>query len=574
MSSIERPDSFDLADYTGVLRRRWPIVLIVTILGVIGAFGYVAVAPKSYTSTTQVYVSPTGADLSQQLANSRTQGVVNLDTEAQIVKSSTVAALAGKMMHSSLSTFQLKKGVSASVPPNSQVLDIACSASTASAAATCANDFAAAYLKNRSSTAASTIAAQITPLQAKVSQLQKTDSGLNSTIASLPSNSSQRLAAQQQLSSNTSQLHNLNDQLASLYSDASKTNGGHITSTASPAGSPSSPKKTLILPAGLVVGLVLGLIAAFLWDRWDKRIHTARDSERLLNLPTLLNLPKGAVSRSVSLASPRSRTGRAFTELAHTVAASLGEGSHVVLVAGVTPGPSVSVVAANLAAALARTHGEAVLVCAALRDTVAPEMFGLSEGRGLAEVVAGRATVGEVACGPASAPGLWVIPPGADTSLVEYNLQYDTANALISQLRRDARYVVIEAQASEDGADTFTLAEFCDTAVLTIEAQRTSSIEAQACIRRLTRMRTSILGAAVLPPVKTGVNVRPPQPVQQRPASVTGERRAKLEGRVENGSFGHGPLPSVSGATPGSQPDRNPARTRETYDPADRVPGN
>ena len=574
MSSIQRPDSFDLADYTGVLRRRWPIVLVVTAVCLIGAFGYVVASPKSYTSMAQVYVSPTGADQANQLSTSRTQGAVNLDTEAQIVASGTVAALAGKKMHSSLSTYQLQKEVSVSVPANSQLLDIACSAPTAKGAATCANDFAAAYLENRSSTAASTVAAQIAPLQAKVSHLQKVDSQLNSTIASLPSNSSQRLSAESQLSSNTSQLHNLNDQLASLYSAAAKTNGGHVTTAASPPGSPSSPKKSLILPSGLVAGLIIGLIAAFIWDRSDKRIHTAGDSERLLGLPTLINLPKGSVGRSVSLASPRSRTGRAFTELAHTLAASLGEGSHVVLVAGVTPGPSVSVVAANLAAALARTHGEAVLVCAALQHSVAPEMFGLSEGRGLAEVVAGRATVGEVARGPASAPGLWVIPPGADPSLAEYNMQYDTGKALVSQLRRDARYIVIEAQASEDGADTFALAEFSDTAVLTIEAQRTSRGEAEACIRRLARMRTPILGAAVLPPVRPGVNVRPPQSAQQRATPVTGERRGEVEGGHDASSLGRGPLPPVSGTTSRSQPDHNQARNRESYDPADRIPGN
>src|SRR5205085_6287773 len=180
----------------------------------------------------------------------------------------------------------------------------------------------------------------------------------------------------------------------------------------------------LALPSGLVPGLLAGLIAAFIWDRRDKRLHTPQDVERLLDLPVLLSLPRGAFSRQVALASPRSRTGRAFTELAHTVAASLGEGSHVLLVAGASPGPGASVVAANLAATLARTHSEAVLVCAALRDSVAPELFGLADGRGLAEVLAGQATVGDVARGPASAPGLWVIPPGADTSLAEYNLQY------------------------------------------------------------------------------------------------------------------------------------------------------
>lgn len=571
MSSAQLPDSVDLANYTGVLRRRWLIIVAVTVIGLIGAFGYVEVAHKTYTSTAQVYVSPTGADNASQLAGARTQGAaVNLDTEAQIVTSTSVATLAGKMMHSTLTPYQLKQNVSVSVPANSQVLDIACSAPTSDGAATCANDFAAAYLQNRSTTAAADVQAQLTPLQAKVSALQKTDAQLNATINSLPSNSSQRLADQAQLTSNTSQLSNLNSQVASLYSDASNTNGGHVTTAAGPSGTPTSPKKSLILPSGFAAGLIIGLIAAFLWDRRDKRVHTASDSERLFGLPVLLDLPKGSAGKSVALAPLRSRTGRAFTDLAHTMAASLGEGSHVVLVVGVTPGPAVSMVSANLAAALARTHSEAVLVCAALRDSVAPQMFGLPEGRGLAEVVAGRATVGEVARGPASAPGLWVIPPGADTSLAEYNLQHDTAKALTSQLRRDARYIIIEAQASEDGADTFALAEFADAAVLTIEAQRTTRPEAESCIRRLSRMRAQILGSAVVPPIRPGVNVRAPQPVQQRSAAVTGDQRPEAESRRDAGTLGRSALPPLSGTAVTPQAERGPGRAREAYDPADR----
>src|SRR5262249_16385804 len=121
--------------------------------------------------------------------------------------------------------------------------------------------------------------------------------------------------------------------------------------------------------------------------------------------PVLLNLSRKAFGRQVSLASPRSQTGRAFTELAYTGAASLGEGSHVVLVAGATPGPGASVVAANLAAALARTHSEAVLVCADTRDSVAPKLFGLAGSRGLAGGVAGGATAGGGGRGPAGAAG-------------------------------------------------------------------------------------------------------------------------------------------------------------------------
>jgi capsular polysaccharide biosynthesis protein len=525
MNSVSRPDSYELSDYTGVLRRRWPIVLGVTLICLIGTVGYIVAAPKIYSSSANVYVNPTGNINTNQLSGSRTSGTVNLDTEAQIVTSGVVATAAGKILHSSLTPDVLASEILVSVPANSQNLVISCIASTGTGAAACANAFAAAYLQNRSAAASSAIQQQIAPLKTQVGSLEKTVAALSTSVRALPVNSAQRNAAQAQLSFDHGQLSNLTDTVASLYDQAAQTNGGTIITTAHPPGNPIKPEKTLVLPSGFVVGLVLGLIGAWVQDRRDRRVRTARDVERFFRLPVLLSLPLKSSGRQIALASPRSRTGKAFTELAHNVAASLGEGSHVLLVAGASPGPAVSVVAANLAATLARTHSEAVLVCAALRDSIAPELFGLADGRGLAEVLAGRATVGEVARGPASAPGLWVIPPGADTSLAEYNLQHDTAKALTTQLRRDARYIIIEAQSNEDGADTFALAEFADAALITVEAQRTTRTEGDTCIRRLRQMRTQLLGAAVLPPVKAGVSVRPPQQSQSPLVGTSGGQR-------------------------------------------------
>jgi capsular polysaccharide biosynthesis protein len=540
------------------------------VIGLVGALVYIAVAPKSYTATATVNVVATGADQSNtNVSNSRTGGTVNLDTEAQIVTSGTVASIAAKMMHSSLTDYQLSKQVSVTVPPNSTVLSISCSTSTAASAATCAQDFARAYLRNRSASASNALAAQAKDLQTKITSLQKSVSKLNTDIRGLPKNSPKRASDAAEVASGRTQLAALTRRLTAITGDAANVTGGSIITAASPPGSPSSPKKSLALPSGLVAGLLAGLIAAFVWDRRDKRLHNAQDVERLLDIPVMLSLPRKAFGRQVALASPRSRTGKAFTDLAHSVAASLGEGSHVLLVAGSTPGPGVSVVAANLAATLARTHSEAVLVCADLRDSVAPELFGLSGGRGLSEVVAGRATVGEVARGPSGVPGLWVIPPGADTSLAEYHLQYDTAKALTSQLRRDARYVIIEAQATDDGADTFAFAEFADAALLTVEIGNTDRDEAGVCIKRLHRLRTPILGAAVLPPIGEHASVRPPQPAQSRLGSPGEGRDGVVPGRA------HGELSALSGpaARVSDVPERS-ARSRDGYgDPADRVHG-
>jgi capsular polysaccharide biosynthesis protein len=571
MNPVQRPDSFEAADYVGVLRRRWWIALALMIVGLVGAFGYVTVAPKVYSATASVNVVPTAADQGNAVAGSRTNGAtVNLDTQAQVVTSTGVATLAGKMMHSPLTTWQLAQQVAVTVPPNSSILDIACKASTAAGAATCANDFAKAYLQNRQQSAVSYVQGQLKTLQTQVSALNAQEAALSTKISTLPTNSPARAADTAQLGSDKSKLSKLTQDYANINGELANTNGGVIITVATPPGKPSSPKKLLILPSGLVAGLLIGLIVAFLVDRRDRRIHSAAHAERVLDLPALLDLPAGAFGREVSIASPRSKTGQAFTDLAHGVAAALGEGNHVVFVAGATPGPAGSVVAANLAVTLARTHSEVVLVCANMNSTVAPKLLGLGEGEGLAELIAGNATVRDVVQGPAGMPGLWVITPGADPSLAFYHLQHDTARALTSQLRRDARYVIIEAQAADDGADTFALGEFADAAVVTIEVARTTKSEAIDCVRRLRQLRTPVLGAAILPALGKRIAVRPPRPGQPRPGSGPEPGRDSTAAGRGNSDFQ--PISGLS-ANVSDRRDRA-ARTRDGHGGrADSVPG-
>jgi capsular polysaccharide biosynthesis protein/Mrp family chromosome partitioning ATPase len=545
MNPVPRPDSFEAADYVGVLRRRWWIALALMIVGLVGAFGYVTVAPKVYSATASVNVVPTAADQGNAVAGSRTNGAtVNLDTQAQVVTSTGVATLAGKMMHSPLTTWQLAQQVAVTVPPNSSILDIACKASTAAGAATCANDFAKAYLQNRQQSAVSYVQGQLKTLQTQVSALNAQEAALSTKISTLPTNSPARAADTAQLGSDKSKLSKLTQDYANINGELANTNGGVIITVATPPGKPSSPKKLLILPSGLVAGLLIGLIVAFLVDRRDRRIHSAAHAERVLDLPALLDLPAGAFGREVSIASPRSKTGQAFTDLAHGVAAALGEGNHVVFVAGATPGPAGSVVAANLAVTLARTHSEVVLVCANMNSTVAPKLLGLGEGEGLAELIAGNATVRDVV--------------------------HDTARALTSQLRRDARYVIIEAQAADDGADTFALGEFADAAVVTIEVARTTKSEAIDCVRRLRQLRTPVLGAAILPALGKRIAVRPPRPGQPRPGSGPEPGRDSTAAGRGNSDFQ--PISGLS-ANVSDRRDRA-ARTRDGHGGrADSVPG-
>lgn len=564
MNPSQRPDSYESANYFGALRRRWWIVLGLTCLGLIGAFGYAIVAPKTYTATAQVNVTPVAGSTGTQVANGRTgPAQVNLDTEAQVVVSTQVSTIAGHLLHSPLTPWQLAQQVTVTVPPNSSVLDINCSASTPTAAADCANDFAKAYLQNRSATAIASVNAQMHTLDGRQTALQRQISALTAKIGTLPKNSSQALNAATERTADQSELHSVNAEIGALNGQFAQSSGGSVISTASPPGKPTSPKKLLVLPSGLVFGLLLGLCVAYLTDRRDKSIHSSGDVERYLDVPVLLDLPSGAFGRDASVVSPRSRTGQAFTELAHAVSAALGEGNHIVLVAGTTRhdrGVGRSLIAANLAATLARMHSEVVLVCADMNSTAVPSLLGVGDpGEGLAELFTGTATVRDVVRAPAAIPGLWVVGPGADPSLAIYHLRHDTARALTSQLRRDARYVVIEAQATEDGADSLALGEFADGALITVEVARADRIAAADCVRRLRQLRAPVLGAVTFPALGGRVNIRPPR---------VGQAGAAAGGRIPRDLSG---LPHMEGV-----PDRRdrPERSRNGQgERADRVSG-
>jgi capsular polysaccharide biosynthesis protein/Mrp family chromosome partitioning ATPase len=497
MERSPQPDSFELSDYVAVLRRRWWIVVLAGLVGLAAAAAYTVLTPATYTSTATVYVRAMSTDARQ--ASSKNTGGVDLDTEAQFVQSASVASLAKQKMNSSQSVTSLLSRVSVTVPANSQVLQISCTGSKATAAAQCANAFAAAYLQNRSAAANDLIQTQLSALQQRENTLRQKITTVTLKIKALARGVSVRITLSTELSSLENQMNLLSGHTASLVAQSANLTGGTIITDAVVPRRPSNPRPSLYLPSGLAVGLLIGLVIAFWRDRSDRRVRGARDVETAAHLPVLLDLSHGKVRPQLALVDPRSRTGQAFAELGHSLVATLGQGNHVVLVAGATPGHGSSMAAANLAAALARTGSEAILVCADLRGSITPALFGLSEGAGLAQVVIDRATVSEVERHPAEVPQLRVITPGVDGHLANYHLQRDVTERLVDRLRARARYVIFEAPPTADGADVYALAQLVDAAVMVVEVPRSLREEVLAGVRQLDRMGAAVLGAVLLP---------------------------------------------------------------------------
>jgi uncharacterized protein involved in exopolysaccharide biosynthesis/MinD-like ATPase involved in chromosome partitioning or flagellar assembly len=525
MSYSSGSEDLQLADYAGVLRRRWWLILAVAVIGTLASAGYFKTAPKIYTATASVYVTATGVT-ANQVVGGRTSGAVNLDTEAQVVQSTTVAQAAAKLMHSSESLPQLINQVSVTVPANSEVLAISCEASSATGSALCAQSFAQAYLSFSSSSTTATLNSEISALQSRISTLQSNSAKLSSEVAVAPANSTQRATAQQQLNSDQNQLTSLNGQVADMEAELSNPSGGSIISDAVPPAKATSPKAPLIIGSGLLVGLLIGLIAGFIVDRRSRRIRGPREMAQL-DVPVLMSLPLKKFKPVMTVSAPRSPTSRAFAELAHVLNGSLGDGRHVILVTSATKGRGASYVAANLAVALARNQPDVMLVCADLEGSVVADMVGLPPAPGLTDVLAGELPLEDASQHPAAAQRMRVITPGIGARSAD-DLRQDEVDLLIGEIRTQARYVVLEAPSVASGPDVYTLAHAADATVLVVEAPRVRSNEVAAAVQQLDRMGTAVLGAVLMPsPAPAAKGDRAPAPAVSRPQiGAESERRA------------------------------------------------
>lgn len=256
-------------------RRHWPIVPGLAALGLLAAVTYAAITPAAvpplYTATAAVDVTTPG------------QGIVlipalvpHLYGEAQAARSTGVAAIARRMMHSGLSPQALRKKVTVTAPPNSFVLDIACADPSASRAATCANDFARAYLTNRHDSAVAYINARVNTLRRQVIRFTRQAAALTTKMNPLPPNSPQRANDKVMIASYAAQANAYSQQAATADGQLANPSSGSIVTVATPPGNPGGPSTLPVLLSGFVAGLLVGVIAAFVLGRRDKWIHDTR----------------------------------------------------------------------------------------------------------------------------------------------------------------------------------------------------------------------------------------------------------------------------------------------------------
>lgn len=331
-----------------ILRHRMLIALGI-LLGVAGGLALAQQRAHTYSATSEVLVRSTFDQFGAVGVSADNQ--VSMTTEQQIAGSAAVALRAARLLgRPDSQANDYASRVRVTNPQKSQVLRFEFTTSGPERAARGANAFAEAYLADRKSRSESAVLRATKALDQQIAVLN--EQLANDTAPA-------KTAAQ-------SQLYTL--QKRALDIKSRDIDAGDVVRRASAPALPVGPGLRTLLALGLVCGLLLGVVLAWVRSSLDNRIRSVGEVQGSLRAPVLGILPaEGRPGEGLLTVGrtegPRAEAYRALAFRLRQVAGPDGPGQ--VLVVGPRHAEAAEEVAANLAAALADDGGEVLLVDAA-----------------------------------------------------------------------------------------------------------------------------------------------------------------------------------------------------------------
>ncbi len=250
--------------------------------------------------------------------------------------------------------------------------------------------------------------------------------------------------------------------------------------------SPFSGKPFKLTLAG-VLGLLGGIGLAFFLEYVDTSIKTPEMAERLLGVPALVAIPRHN--------PPFDEAYRLLT--VNLLAREPGDGGGVVIaVTSPQPRSGTSTVVSNLAQAFAAAGQRTVVVDAALREPVQHALFNVANEKGVAEVLAGTATLPEILM-PVK-PNLWLVTSGAERT-PDMGMQLGSAAmaSVLADLRQRADVILVDTSSAGAFADVYALAPLASGALIVLDGSRAPrGIEEQVKLQ-FDRLGTPVIGSVL-----------------------------------------------------------------------------
>lgn len=276
------------------------------------------------------------------------------------------------------------------------------------------------------------------------------------------------------------------------------TNNVSIVDRALVPGSPFSPDIRLNILLSLLIGVVLGAIAALLLEQLDESAILPEDFQNKLGIPLLGSVPAARNADPIELLSdPKSIVSEAYLSILTGLQFSTSHGTpRSLLTASTQPGEGKSTTALAIAQSIAKVGKTVVLIDGDMRNPSIHKVLHRENKSGLSNLLVGDGTLDDHLL-RTETPNMWAIasgpiPPNPAELLAGSTLEEVLRNALA---RFD--HVVIDGPPVLGLADSPLLASSVEATIFVIEARRTRTGQARQAIRRLKAVRTPIVGAVL-----------------------------------------------------------------------------
>lgn len=278
---------------------------------------------------------------------------------------------------------------------------------------------------------------------------------------------------------------------------------------------PIRPQRGRNTALGLLIGLILGITAAFIQDALDNSVRTPEDLEKIF-LPALAMVPLGANARRnygqlrkrqpVAAAHPKvavavmdngsSELSEAFRILRTSILLSMApRPPQVVLMTSAHPGEGKTCCSTNLAMSLAQRGGKVLLIDADLRKPGVARALSLEGKRGLSSVLTGGNTLEEALEVYKGLPTLSILCAGPIPPNPSELISSNAMDQLIQGLRETYDHIVIDSPPAIVVTDATIISSLADGVVLVVESDYTTRAALERVRKTLDHAGARVLGA-------------------------------------------------------------------------------
>jgi tyrosine-protein kinase len=503
----EEPRQATIRDTLLTLRRRKFVILGVTIVGALVAFGLSLTQKKVYSA--QASLQAQNLQQNAGFANILPQNTqLPAQTSAQLVQTASRDAVVQRVkaiLHSPKTIDQLRSEVSFTQDPTSNLVLVEGTSSTASEASQLAN-------------AAAQAIADVSNNEARVyfARIAKTlDREANNLANGLSRKKLNSLSVkqQQQLQNNAQRAKTLEDNAARILTFSQVVNLASVTEQATPPGSPSSPHPVRNVIIGAIAGLFVGLLVTWFLESIDRRLRRPDEAESLVGLPVLGAVAKGSLGKTPTGGDDGVLDAcRMVNTNVRFLSGDPGDPPRSVLVTSPLPEEGKTTVALGLALSAAASGVRTLLIEADVHRPVHADRLGLRKEPGLADYLRGDAAPRDVVqvhpvvdhakpktngATNGNGPVLACITAGKYAPRAAGDIWSKRFADMLEQVRQAYELVVIDTAPLLAVAETSEIVPSVDAVVFCVRIGRTTAEQAKAGREALMRLPDKPAGMVI-----------------------------------------------------------------------------